>query len=187
MSGERTPGLEPTPMADAVRAAAASRIDVTADAAPAAEPASASAPTPAPASPRIDVPGEDVDLAVDVTALPGAHRGGYSRAMTAPVDVPLTATEPVRIDAVQAEIAQSRPLRLAPWALLFAVLALAVALVVGWGFLIGILGAVLALVALRRPWESRGLAVWALCLSVASLLYSAGWLWWASTQGPLFG
>ncbi len=41
--------------------------------------------------------------------------------------------------------------------------------------------------ALRRPWESRALAVWALCLSVVSLVYSAGWLWWASTQGPLFG
>ena len=31
------------------------------------------------------------------------------------------------------------------------------------------------------------IAVWALCLSLLSVLYSAGWLWWASTQGPLFG
>jgi hypothetical protein len=38
----------------------------------------------------------------------------------------------------------------------------------------------------RRPWESRSIAVWALCLSALSLVYSAGWLWWASTQGPLF-
>ena len=44
-----------------------------------------------------------------------------------------------------------------------------------------------AIAALRRPWESRSLAVWALCLSLVSVIYSAGWLWWASTQGPLFG
>jgi hypothetical protein len=48
-------------------------------------------------------------------------------------------------------------------------------------------GSGLAVVALRRPWESRAVAVWALCLSLLSLAYSAGWLWWASTQGPLFG
>lgn len=69
----------------------------------------------------------------------------------------------------------------------FAVLALFVSFFVGWGVLIGLLGVVLAILALRRPWESRALAVWALCLSVLSLVYSAGWLWWASTQGPLFG
>ena len=57
----------------------------------------------------------------------------------------------------------------------------------GWGFLIGLVGAGLAIAALRRPWESRQLAVWALCLSLVSVVYSAGWLWWASTQGPLFG
>ncbi len=158
MSGDRTSDLEPreTPVA------------------------------PAALSPRIDVPGEDVDLAVDVTALPGEHRGGYSRAMTAPVDVPVPVTEPVRIDTVAAA-ESSPPLRLAPWALLFGVLGLAVSLVVGWGFLIGILGFGLAVVALRRPGESLGMAAWALCLSLVSLLYSAGWLWWASTQGPLFG
>ena len=76
--------------------------------------------------------------------------------------------------------------RSAPWALTFAVLGLVVALFVGWGFLIGMLAAGLAVVALRRPWESRAVAVWALCLALLSLVYSAGWLWWASTQGPLF-
>ena len=62
-----------------------------------------------------------------------------------------------------------------------------VSFLVGWGFFIGLVGAGLAIAALRRPWESRPLAVWALCLSTLSVLYSAGWLWWASTQGPLFG
>lgn len=77
--------------------------------------------------------------------------------------------------------------RSAPWALTFAVLGLIVSMLVGWGFLIGLVGAVLAIMAIRRPWESRAVAVWALCLSLLSLAYSAGWLWWASTQGPLFG
>ena len=69
----------------------------------------------------------------------------------------------------------------------FGILGLAVSFLVGWGFLIGLVGAGLAIAALRRPWESRQLAVWALCLSLVSVVYSAGWLWWASTQGPLFG
>lgn len=73
------------------------------------------------------------------------------------------------------------------WALVFGILGLAVSFLVGWGFLIGLVGAGLAIAALRRPWESRQLAVWALCLSLVSVVYSAGWLWWASTQGPLFG
>ena len=79
------------------------------------------------------------------------------------------------------------PTHLGSWALTFAVVGLAVSLLVGWGFLIGLVGVVLAILALRRPWESRPVAVWALCLSALSLVYSAGWLWWASTQGPLFG
>ena len=56
------------------------------------------------------------------------------------------------------------------------------AVATGIAFVVG-----LAVIALRRPWESRSIAAWALCLSLLSLLYSAGWLWWASTQGPLFG
>lgn len=78
------------------------------------------------------------------------------------------------------------PPRSAGWALTFAVLALAVSTLVGWGFLIGILGVILSLLALRRPWESRTMAVWALVLSLVSLLYSAGWLWFAASQGDLF-
>lgn len=73
------------------------------------------------------------------------------------------------------------------WALTFGILGLIVSLFVGWGFLIGLVGAALAITTLRHRWESRSLAGWALALSVLSLIYSAGWLWWASTQGPLFG
>lgn len=142
---------------------------------------------------RLEAPSTDVAPA-DSAALPGAHRGGFQREFTEPVPV----AAPVDVDAAAAASWTPEPdvrwvpappvlPRSAPWALTFAVVGLIVSLVVGWGFLIGIVGAVFAVVALRRPWESRAVAVWALCLSLLSLAYSAGWLWWASTQGPLFG
>lgn len=143
--------------------------------------------------PRLDAPSADVAPA-DSSALPGAHRGGFQRELTEPVPVAVPVTAPA--DAAQqwapepdvrwAPAPAMLP-RSAPWALTFAVIGLLVSLVVGWGFVIGIVGAVFAVVALRRPWERRAVAVWALCLSLLSLAYSAGWLWWASTQGPLFG
>jgi hypothetical protein len=42
-------------------------------------------------------------------------------------------------------------------------------------------------VALRRPVESRQVAVWALVIGIVSVLYSAGWLWWAASRANLFG
>ncbi len=71
------------------------------------------------------------------------------------------------------------------WALTFAVLGLVMSLLVGWGFPIGIVGIILSIIALRRSWESTTVAVWALCLSILSLVYSAIWLWWAWVQGAL--
>lgn len=134
--------------------------------------------------PVIPVPIVDGGLPPTPTSsMPGEHRGGYRQPMTAPVEV----TAPVRTEVRWAPAAPAPLPRSAPWALTFAVLGLVVSLLVGWGFLIGVLGAALAIAALRRPWESRPLAVWALCLSILSLLYSAGWLWWASTQGALLG
>ncbi len=139
----------------------------------------------APLAPAVESPSSDVATAGDAPALPGAHRGGFRRALTEPVPVaePVHEVEP---EVQWAPIPAPLP-RSAPWALTFAILGLTFSFLVGWGFLVGIVGAVLAIVALRRPWESRRLAVWALCLSLLSLLYSAGWLWWASTQGPLLG
>ena len=84
-------------------------------------------------------------------------------------------------------LAPSRRGELLSAPVLNAVLGLIVSFLVGWGFLIGLVGVGLAIAALRRPWESRPIAAWALCLSILSLVYSGGWLWWASTQGPLFG
>jgi hypothetical protein len=75
----------------------------------------------------------------------------------------------------------------AAWALVVAVLGLGISFFVGWGFPIGLVGVVTGIVALRRPVESRGIAWWAIALGIVSLLYSAGWLMWASTQTNPFG
>ena len=60
-------------------------------------------------------------------------------------------------------------------------------LFVGWGFPIGLVGVVSAILALRRPLESRAVAVWALVLGLVSVLYSAGWLLFAASRANLFG
>ncbi len=79
------------------------------------------------------------------------------------------------------------PRRLAGWALAFSVVGLAVSLFVGWGFPIGLVGLVTAVIALRRRFESRSAAVWALVLGAVSVLYSAGWLLWAASRTNLVG
>ena len=80
-----------------------------------------------------------------------------------------------------------RPARRASRALTVAIVGLVLSLVVGWAFPVGVVAMVLAIRALRRPGESRGVAVWALCLSILSLVYSAGWLWWAVVQFGITG
>ena len=76
---------------------------------------------------------------------------------------------------------------LAGWALAFAVVGLAVSLFVGWGFPIGIVAVVSAILALRRPLESRGVAVWAIAIGTVSIIYSAGWLLYAAWRANLLG
>ena len=73
------------------------------------------------------------------------------------------------------------------WALAFSIAGLLVSLFVGWGFPIGLVGVVSAILALRRPLESRAVAVWALVLGAVSVLYSAGWLLYAASRVNLFG
>lgn len=75
----------------------------------------------------------------------------------------------------------------AAWALAAGIIGLLVSFVVGWGFPIGLVGAVTAIIALRRPLESRGVAIWALVLSLLSVIYSAGWLWYAASTTDLLG
>lgn len=134
-------------------------------------------------APVVDAPTDDVDPAGDAPPLPGEHRGGFQRALTEPVPI----TQPVHTEVRWAPPPPAPLPRSAGWAMTFAILGLLVSFLVGWGFLIGLVGVGFSIAALRRPWERRGLALWALCLSLLSLVFSAGWLWWASTQANLFG
>ena len=75
------------------------------------------------------------------------------------------------------------------WALVAGIIGLASSLFVGWAFPIAIVAIVVAIIALRRPIEPRAPAVWAIVLSTAALVYSAGWLVYAvlvlnSTPAP---
>lgn len=152
------------------------------------------APTvgPAPVIPAVEPVSPDVDVAADASPLPGAHRGGFSRLPTAPVAV-TTQTAPAEpgSEYTPAEWAPADPTSLqqglSAWALGFAILGLIVSLFVGWGFPIGLVAVVIAIVALRRPVESRAIAIWALVLGTVSILYSAGWLLYAGLQMDLFG
>ncbi len=140
----------------------------------------------------VEPPSPDVAPVGAESSLPGAHRGGFERWPTAPIDALQTigpVDSPETAALVQWAPPQPRaPYRgLAAWALAFAIVALAVSTLVGWGFPIGLIAIVTALVSFRRPLESRGMATWALVLGVVSLMYSAGWLWFAASRTDLLG
>jgi hypothetical protein len=167
--------------------------DATRDAVTPAPDRSAAATPPPAASPplpptAIEPPSPDVAPVEAESALPGTHRGGFERWPTAPIGVTPIVTAP-DLDAPLrwAPAAPEAPSRgMAAWALTFGVLALVVAMFVGWGFPLGIVAIVTAIIALRRPLESRAVAVWALVLGAVSVLYSAGWLVFAATRTDLF-
>ena len=156
-------------------------------------PAEGTAAAPRPGSPTVSSVSPDIDLAQDASPLPGAHRGGFLRLPTAPV--PLTVEtaphEPggeFTPDDTQWASTESGPYRgLAGWALAFAIAGLVVSMFVGWGFPIGLVAVVSAIIALRRPLENRAMAVWAIVLGTMSMLYSAGWLLYAAMLANLFG
>lgn len=141
-----------------------------------------------PGSASGSVPGEGLADAPRAAALPGAHQGGFQRALTAPTEI----TESTHLEQPVSPPVQWAPApdvlpRSATWALGLAIVALALSLVVGWAFPLGLVAIVLAILALRRPWERRATAVWALALAGLSVLYSAGWLAWAAHQAGLWG
>ena len=206
MTDERMPQPADSPTAEPVRpddaddqAAAATAPAGGAGphpAAPAAQPALPAAQPVPPASaagPRVEAASPDVDLAQDASPLPGAHRGGFQRLPTAPVAVTVESapSEPggeFTPDATSWDDSESDFSRgLAGWALAFAIIGLLVSLFVGWGFPIGLVAIVTAIIALRRPQESRAVAVWAIVLGTVSILYSAGWLLFAAYRANLFG
>ncbi|MHC2997920.1 hypothetical protein OB08_01005 [Microbacterium sp. HJ5] len=147
-----------------------------------------------PAAPAVEPPSPDVSLADEATPLPGVHRGGFQRLPTAPVAVTSQSApaEPGTNEeqAVTAQWAMpaERPSRgLAGWGLASSILGLIVSLFVGWGFPIGIVGIVTGILALRRPLESRAVAVWAIVVGGVSVLYSAGWLVYAAARASIIG
>lgn len=194
----------PTPPAAAQQYAAESaapEAPTTGAPAPPAPPAGAAPPqAPARASTRL---GDDLSVFEDDAQdaadddesprLPGTHRGGFRRLPTAPVAVVIETApaEPGTEEDAAAGQWLTRPPApqrgLAGWALAFSIAGLVGSLFIGWGFPIGLVGAISAILALRRPLESRGVAIWALVLGLVSVLYSAGWLWWAATQANLLG
>lgn len=178
---------------------------------PAAAPAEAAPAAPIPARPPVpplppgippavsavvEPPSPDVALADEASPLPGAHRGGFHRLPTAPVGIteqiaprePGTESGPTPTVTAQWLMASPAPPRrgLAAWALVFALLGLVVSLFVGFGFPLGLVAIVAGLLALRRALESTALAWWAIGLAALSLVYSAGWLYFAATQTNLF-
>ena len=65
--------------------------------------------------------------------------------------------------------------------------ALAVSFFVGWGIPVAIVAVIAAVMALRRPVESRAMARWALVLGLTATVYSLGWLVWAGMQFERLG
>jgi hypothetical protein len=191
---------EPAPAAEReARPAAVPGPDAEREAGPTAERAPAPAAVPAPEravapavpGPATMAPTPDVEAVFGDSTLPGGHRGGFQRLPTAPIEVSVPGppggeqTEPLVLWAMPEPPAPYRGL--AAWALAFSIAGLIVAIFVGWGFPLGIVGIVSAILALRRPLESRAVAWWALVLGCVSLLYSAGWLALSAARANLFG
>ncbi len=134
-------------------------------------------------------PADPADVSSD-SVLPGAHRGGFSRLPTGPVGITMESA-PAEPGTETLDVRWAMPEPAAPqrgisgWALAFSILGLAVSLFVGWGFPLGVAGIVAGILALRRPVESRAVAVWAIALGALSILYSAGWLLFAASSAGL--
>ncbi len=187
----RAPGVAlPPPPQPAIPSRRAARSSAEASTPSSAPPPSARIEPPRIEQPRIEPPSADLAEVRAESSLPGAHRGGFERELTAPVDVAATAIGPTPDGQPVAEwyFPEPAPRRpVAGWALAFSLGGLVFSFFVGWAFVLGLIGIVTAIVALRRPIESRAVGVWALVLGTVSLVYSAGWLVYAATRGGLFG
>ncbi|MET0672335.1 MAG: hypothetical protein ABWY37_02470 [Microbacterium pygmaeum] len=145
-----------------------------------------------PKPPAVEPPSPDVAPVGAESGVPGRHRGGFERWPTAPVGVlpeELTVEGPSEDQplVLWAPPEPRAPYRgLAAWSLGFAIAALVLSMFIGWAFPVGLAAIIAAIVALRRPLEPRGVAVWAIVLGAISVIYSAGWLMWAGTQVDLF-
>lgn len=139
--------------------------------------------------PRIEGATPEIEKPEGTAAVPGASKG-YGQLPTGPVTLGQTATGPDADDYSVAEWEPSRgaaaepadDARLAPWALFAAIVALATSMFVGWGIPVALVSVMAAVMSLRRPVESRSIAIWALVLGICATLFSAGWLLWATAQ-----
>ena len=139
--------------------------------------------------PRIEGPTPEVEKPGGAASLPGAPKG-YGKLPTGPVPTDATtAAGPETGEFVPHEWtpAPADDGRLAPWALFAAIVALATSMFVGWGIPVAIVAVIAAIMSLRRPVESRSIAVWALVLGLCATLFSAGWLIWATMQFERLG
>lgn len=145
--------------------------------------------------PKVESPRPEVERPAGAARMPGAAHGEYTKLPTGPVGAqPLIVSgpaEPVGAPAVQwapdaGEIAEDNG-RLAPWALVAAIVALVTSWFVGWGIPLAIIAAIAAIMSLRRPVESRAIAIWALVLGLAATIFSLGWLIWAAMQFEQIG
>ncbi|WP_341956694.1 hypothetical protein [Microbacterium sp. LWH13-1.2] len=155
----------------------------------------ASVPDPALARPRIEEPSGEVEHPAGSARIPGARRDGYTKLPTGPVGIePVVVSGPVADDiGHDAEWQPSTAdaavddTRLAPWALMAAIVALVASFFVGWGVPIAVVAVIAAIMSLRRPVESRAIARWALVLGLCATVYSLGWLVWAGMQFERLG
>ncbi|MFJ6534160.1 hypothetical protein [Microbacterium sp. NPDC091662] len=150
-------------------------------------------PSTTPAA-RIERPSGEVEHPAGTARLPGAPRDGYTKLPTGPVGIePVVVTGP-DIDAPDdtewEPSTGSVPIddtRLAPWALLAAIVALGASFFVGWGIPVAVVAVIAAIMSLRRPVENRAIARWALVLGLCATVYSLGWLVWAGMQFEKLG
>jgi hypothetical protein len=148
-----------------------------------------------PERPTFETPSPEVEHPADNARVPGSHGDGYTRLPTGPVGTaPIIASGPA--DTAGSPAVQWTPndeeidddsSRLAPWALVAAIVALIASWFVGWGIPLAIIAVVAAIMSLRRPVESRSIATWALVLGLAATIFSAGWLIWAAMQFEQLG
>ena len=157
-------------------------------------PDSPTAKTPPAPEAHIEPPSGEVEHPAGNARLPGARRDGYSKLPTGPVGI-----EPVMVSGPDIDAPDDpewepstdpTPIddtRLAPWALLAAIVALGASFFVGWGIPVAVVAVIASIMSLRRPVESRAIARWALVLSLCATVYSLGWLVWAGMQFERLG
>lgn len=141
-------------------------------------------------TPNLEEPSAEIERPAGAARLPGAAREGYTKMPTGPVGVePVVTSGPADTAGMPAvqwaphdEAVSDDSPRLAPWALVAAIVALCASFFVGWGIPLAIVAVVAAVMSLRRPTESRAIACWALVLGLAATVYSLGWLIWAMMQ-----